>query len=89
MIKEAEKWSKNCMCYDIPHLNKHADSISVVDLEFLNKLENEMRRLVELDLPIIRSTISLEEACKIYSEKKYSRMYLYQNCACTLHRGTV
>jgi len=47
------------------------ENVGIVDLEFLNKLENEMRRLVELDLPITRSTISLEEACKIYSEKKY------------------
>ena len=42
-----------------------------VDSNFLKKLENEMNRLIELDLPIIRETITKEQASEIYKEKGY------------------
>ncbi len=38
---------------------------------FLKRLEDEMYRLIDLDLPIIRKTISKEEAAKYYTEKGY------------------
>lgn len=39
---------------------------------FIKKLEDEMRNLVQKDLPIARTTISKEEAIKIYKEKGYT-----------------
>ena len=42
-----------------------------IDNKFLNQLESEMRRLVELDLPIERESISKDEAIRIYTEKGY------------------
>ncbi len=42
-----------------------------VSQSFINKLEKEMRRIVEKDFPIIRKTITKEEAIKIYTEKGY------------------
>ena len=42
-----------------------------VDAKFVQDLEKEMQRLVELDLPIIRETISKEEASKLYQAKGY------------------
>lgn len=42
-----------------------------VSKQFTDKLEVEMRKLIELDLPITRTTISKEEAIKIYTEKGY------------------
>ena len=42
-----------------------------VSKPFIDKLEIEMRKLIEQDLPITRTTISKEEAIKIYTEKGY------------------
>ncbi len=42
-----------------------------VSKPFIDKLEVEMRKLIEQDLPITRTTISKEEAIKIYTEKGY------------------
>ena len=42
-----------------------------VSKPFIDKLEIEMRKLIEQDLPITRTTISKEEAIKIYTEKAY------------------
>lgn len=42
-----------------------------IDKKFLEKLEAEMRNIIEKDYPIIRKTISLDEANEIYSKKGY------------------
>ena len=42
-----------------------------VSKPFIDKLEIEMRKLIEQDLPITRTTISKEEAIKIYTEKGF------------------
>lgn len=42
-----------------------------VNEQFLEELDKEMRRLVALDLPITRSTISKQEAADIYTKKGY------------------
>lgn len=42
-----------------------------VSKTFIANLEKEMRNIVEQDLPIIRKTITKEEAIKIYTEKGY------------------
>lgn len=42
-----------------------------VSNSFLKNLDNEMHRLVDLDLPITRKTISKEEATRIYTQKGY------------------
>ncbi len=44
---------------------------------FYAQLENEMRRTVEKNLPIIRETVSLDEARKIFIKKKqYEKVHL-------------
>ena len=40
-----------------------------VDAKFLKDLEEEMRRLVELDLPIERYSISKAETAEVYNKK--------------------
>ena len=42
-----------------------------IDSKFIEKLENKMKELIALDLPITRKTISIEEANKIYQENGY------------------
>ena len=42
-----------------------------VDIKFLNKLEEEMNRIVKADYPIIRKTITKAEAIDIYDKKGY------------------
>ena len=37
----------------------------VVDSKFINKLEEEMKRIVSLDIPIIRENVSKDEAIEI------------------------
>ena len=43
----------------------------VVDSKFIEKLQVEMKRIVDLDLPIVRRTVSKEEAFEIYNKKGY------------------
>ena len=50
---------------NIEGIDKH------IDEKVVREIEGEMHKLVELDLPIIRETISKEEAAKIYQEKAY------------------
>ncbi len=42
-----------------------------VNSNFLNQLENEMDKLIGMNLPITRTTIPKDEAIKIYQEKGY------------------
>lgn len=42
-----------------------------IDVKFLSVLEEEMRRIVAADYPIIRKTISKAEAIEIYKKKGY------------------
>ncbi len=42
-----------------------------IDAKFIKELEAEMRKIVDLDLPITRETISKEEASNIYLDKGY------------------
>ena len=42
-----------------------------ISKKFLDRLENEMKNIIKQDLPIVRSTISKEEACEIYTKKGY------------------
>lgn len=42
-----------------------------IDQTFLDKLEKEMKRIIDADYPIVRSKITKEEAYKIYEEKEY------------------
>lgn len=47
------------------------DSSFHIDTKLITRLETEMRRLVELDLPISRKVVNKEEAAKIYEELGY------------------
>ena len=42
-----------------------------INRNFIEKLDSEMKKLIALDLPFIRKTISKEEAIKVYSKRGY------------------
>lgn len=42
-----------------------------IDSNFIERLENKMRELIALDLPIVRKTIPLSEASEIYEKNGY------------------